>query len=247
MASHWYSKETGQPKYRIVGANGKERDTTLRDARKHGYVPSVTTILQIPSKPMLDVWKQDQLLEAVLKHGTGLASKDIKQWKGMIVQESQQIGKDTAERGSQIHDDLEKFFTTGGVGNKWTDPVINVILAIRPHGWIAEESFAHELGFGGRVDLYHPDGIIIDFKTKFSDGEKFAKIRGYDENLMQLAAYDMGLPNVPIDGNQLINIYISTLTPGLIYVKVWSDDEAERGWKMFRCLLDYWKLMNRIE
>lgn len=32
-AGHWYSKE-GEPKYTIIGANGKERNTTLRDAKK---------------------------------------------------------------------------------------------------------------------------------------------------------------------------------------------------------------------
>ena len=40
-SGHWYD-HTGESKYTIVGKNGKERPTTLRDARKHCYVPSVT-------------------------------------------------------------------------------------------------------------------------------------------------------------------------------------------------------------
>jgi len=43
-AGHWYDSE-GAATYTIIGANGTERNTTLKDARKHGYVPSVTTII----------------------------------------------------------------------------------------------------------------------------------------------------------------------------------------------------------
>ena len=43
-SGHWYDKE-GEPRYTIIGANGKERNTTLRDAKKKGYVPSVTSVL----------------------------------------------------------------------------------------------------------------------------------------------------------------------------------------------------------
>ena len=32
-AGHWYDHE-GKPMYTIVGVNGKERNTTLRDAKK---------------------------------------------------------------------------------------------------------------------------------------------------------------------------------------------------------------------
>ena len=43
-SGHWYTQE-GEPMYTIIGANGKERNTTLRDAKNLGLVPSVTTIL----------------------------------------------------------------------------------------------------------------------------------------------------------------------------------------------------------
>ena len=32
-SGHWYTQE-GEPMYTIIGANGKERNTTLRDAKK---------------------------------------------------------------------------------------------------------------------------------------------------------------------------------------------------------------------
>ena len=43
---HWYTR-TGAPMYTVKGANGKERNTTLRDARKYDLVPLVTTILNV--------------------------------------------------------------------------------------------------------------------------------------------------------------------------------------------------------
>ena len=51
-AGHWYDHE-GKPMYTIVGANGVERNTTLRDAKSLGLVPSVTTIIGMIAKPFL--------------------------------------------------------------------------------------------------------------------------------------------------------------------------------------------------
>ena len=64
-SGHWYGRN-GEPAYTIVGANGKARPTTLRDARKLNLVPSVTTIIKVASQPGLDRWKQEQVLLAAL-------------------------------------------------------------------------------------------------------------------------------------------------------------------------------------
>jgi hypothetical protein len=49
-SGHWYAAD-GLPAYRIKGANGKERNTTVQDARSLGLVPSVTTVLGLVAKP----------------------------------------------------------------------------------------------------------------------------------------------------------------------------------------------------
>ena len=54
-AGHWYT-QTGIPMYTIVGKNGKERNTTLADAKKLNLVPSVTTVLSLLAKPGLENW-----------------------------------------------------------------------------------------------------------------------------------------------------------------------------------------------
>jgi len=63
MGQHFYTPE-GKDMYTVIGANGKERDTNIRDARKHGYIPSVTTILNVLNAPELSRWKEGRLLEA---------------------------------------------------------------------------------------------------------------------------------------------------------------------------------------
>jgi len=61
--SHWYDKD-GSPRYEIEGKNGL-RPTTLRDARKHGWVPSVSTIWKdVVAAPGLVRWSQGQLWDA---------------------------------------------------------------------------------------------------------------------------------------------------------------------------------------
>ncbi len=252
---HWYN-EAGEPAYEILGANGKLRATTLADARKHKYVPSVTTILQIPAKPALDVWKTNQVLEAVLTCDSNPSAfstpEQIKAWKSFIIKASQEIGKKTAKRGGELHDQLEKYFTGEkhigeyGEDQKFVLPAIEAVDSIlKSKTWIAEKSFSHSLGFGGRVDLHTkklPGGVVLDFKTK-SGSANFEKDLGYREHAMQLAAYRIGLD---LPEAKCYNLFISTETPGLVQLKEWTEEEVQRGWEMFKCLLRYWQLEKNL-
>ena len=64
-SGHWYTQE-GEPMYTLIGANGKERNTTLRDAKSLGLVPSVTTILGMVAKPALENWKITQAIKSAI-------------------------------------------------------------------------------------------------------------------------------------------------------------------------------------
>lgn len=252
---HWYS-ETGNPLYTLKGSNGKERDTTLRDARKLFLSPSVTTITGVPAKPQLIQWQQEQLFKAILNSNIHVpdleldSESSIKQWKGMIVGKSQEITKEAARRGNEIHNKLEgiyKGLNSNDLGIALKDPFIHNVIdymeKILPETkWVSEASFHHRLGFGGKVDLHslYNNGIILDFKTKGKTAD-FTKKLGYDEHCMQLAAYRHGLG---ISEAKCFNLFISTETPGLIKHEEWSEQELERGWEMFKSLLRYWQLSN---
>ena len=65
-SGHWYAAD-GSPAYRITGKNGKERNTTVADARKLNLVPSVSGIIGVAAKPALTVWLQEQAILAALR------------------------------------------------------------------------------------------------------------------------------------------------------------------------------------
>lgn len=254
MGTHWYSLD-GEPVYTVKAKNGKDRDTTLADARKMNLVPSVTGIIDMAAKPALVRWMQNQVLEAVITyppprkiHGSFEYlgwEKDIEKWKSKIIEQSKRIGKDAAKLGSEIHDSLENYFKGEEINENhrvYLDSVDEVLKDLEMCGYYPEKSFSHSLGFGGKVDLVcnAPD-IIIDYKTK--DSDDFSKQLAYDGHCMQLAAYRQGL-NMP--KARCYNLFISTKKPGLVKLIEWEEEELQRGWEMFKSLLNYWKLVNRI-
>ena len=163
-SEHWYDKK-GEAAYTIVGSNGKERNTNLKDARKHGYVPSVTTILGVAAKPSLENWKINQALNSALT----LKRRDdesANQFFYRCKEHSKSIGKQAAEMGTTIHAMIEQGFA----GGKETKPYLIIkeyLDKIFPNEeWVAESSFCADAGYGGKIDLYSESGIFVDFKTK---------------------------------------------------------------------------------
>jgi hypothetical protein len=245
-AGHWYTRG-GNPMYTIVGKNGKERNTTLRDARTLNLVPSVTTILNVAAKPGLEKWKMQQVLLASLT----LPRKEDEpeeSYLDRIMEDSREQGRAAADEGTKIHAAIQQHYENKP-GWPYAEFVAGCDTAIvREFGdqnWVCEASFAHELGFGGKCDMYARSetdskiGIVLDIKTKeFSDPEK---VEGYDEHLMQLAAYRIGF-NMP--AARCANVFVSRSVPGLVVIKEWGLEDLVRGWKMFRSLLDFWKLKN---
>src|SRR6056300_705776 len=66
-SGHWYEKD-GTPAYKVPMAKdpNKMRNTTLRDAKKLGLLPSVTTIIKEAAKPGLTNWIINQNIMAAL-------------------------------------------------------------------------------------------------------------------------------------------------------------------------------------
>ena len=248
---HWY-RQDGGPQYTVKAKDGSDRPTTLRDARKLDLVPSVTTVLKIAAKPGLEAWKLEQMLLAALTiprmHGESEQALIAR-----IEADSKETARQAAERGTRIHESIESWYS----GNKevehkstamaFEDAVAKHFNTPQGHEWLTERSFASSLGFGGKVDLFCPvdsyarTGIVLDAKSKdFGPGDK---VEAYDEHLMQLAAYrhGLGIPNA-----RCANVFASRTHPGLIKIVEWSEEDLQRGWAMFECLLRYWKLKNNF-
>ena len=241
-SQHWYDRD-GKPAYSVIAKNGEPRPTTLRDARKLNLVPSVTTILSCASKPALEAWKLNQMMLACLTLPK-VDGETEEAFIGRIVKDSKEQAKMAAERGTTIHGALESFYE-GIYLADFMDYQIGVDTSIQNSfgtpEWSVEKSFCHELGFGGKVDLHSKsgNGIVIDFKTKeFKDP---STVDAYDEHLMQLCAYRVGLG---IPNARCANVFVSVTDPGLVKIIEWSEDEMKKGWIMFQSLLNYWQAKN---
>jgi hypothetical protein len=157
-------------------------------------------------------------------------------------------GRAAADAGTDIHASIQGFYD-GDPNFKHHAHVMGCTKVINNHfglqGWVAERAFAHEMGFGGKCDLHAParlefKGVVVDVKTKdFSDPEK---VEGYDDHLMQLAAYRVGLG---IPKARCANVFVSRSVAGLSVMREWSAEDLDRGWLMFTHLLSFWQLKNQ--
>lgn len=246
MSEHWYAPD-GSPFYTIRSATGAERSVTLRDARKIGAVPSVTTVLQVLAKPALEAWKVRQGILAALTL-TRSDDEPDDAYLARVLADSNAQAKAAAEEGTRIHDAIEQ----GMRGQYVIDAYMPHVDAVRarlaelfPHvtDWTAEQSFAHSSGFGGKVDLHSPStGIVVDYKGKdgdFTDGKKLA----YDQHY-QLAAYQHGLR---LPTNVCANLFVSRTHPGCVAHHVWTADDIRDGLAIFLDTLSLWKRLRRYE
>jgi len=253
--SHWYDKQ-GNPCYEVKGKKGL-RPSTLRDARKFGWVPSVSTVWgDVVTKPMLNKWIQTELLEALWTETQSPDnSGDFTEYEKLARSRFNEKQQQVMGRGTMIHDYLEKYFTKrqGDVPSEYLGLCQGVALKLQtitnndvsnPHNhWRVEESFAHRYGYGGKVDLYN-DEWVVDFKTKTFGERPNPKKMAYDDYGVQLAAYDQGLP--PVNGltgsRRLLNLFIDV---GSSRVLEWEHEDTKRFRLMFNNALELWKLIKK--
>ena len=245
---HWYGQD-GSPQYTVKAKDGSDRPTTLRDARKLNLVPSVTTIMKVMAKPGLDVWKNEQLLLAALTLPK-IEGESEKAFIARVVADSKETGKRAAEAGTLIHESIERFYAgEQDVKHRESAEAFKAAVEARfgSMAMIPEASFSSPKGYGGKVDLYCgkcavlPEGLVLDSKTK--DFGPDDEVVAYDENLMQLAAYRMGLE---LPHARCANVFVSRTHPGLVRIHEWTEEELIRGYRMFGALLTFWKLKNKF-
>lgn len=238
---HWY-KQDGAPAYEVEAVKGGMRPATLRDARKLGLVPSVTSIIRCAAAPGLERWKQEQVLLAALT----LPRKQNEpepEYIARIIRDSQEQGRKAADRGTAIHAAIQGTYEGKHPGSDYLPHTLAADNAITD--WLdsksltveAERSFAHPLGFGGKVDLTGcPPEFVVDFKTKeFGPDDE---LKTWDEHAMQLAAYREGLD---IPNARCAIVYVSASVPGVARLIEIPPAELVKGWSMFVNLLRYWQ------
>ncbi len=248
---HFYDT-TGLPCYTVPNiSKGGERNTTVTDARKLGLVPSVTELFNLLAKDGIIRWQEDHMLSATWEMMFE-DHKDFDDYKRNI-RTKVKDRTDVAPRiGSEIHNELEQWYKAGG-NTPPGDRIQHAVFAVREQvgksDYVAEETFYHPLGFGGTVDLHCKNiNIVLDFKTKdtkkINTIKKVKSIPEYEEYLMQLAAYRHGLG---IESASCYNLFISREDPSIVKCFKHDEEELQRAWEMFKCLLRFWQLSNKFE
>ncbi len=240
QAGHWYDKE-GKPQYTYTNSKGGTSNTTLREAKKFGYVPSVTTVIKILAAPGLEKWKMNEMMEAAATE-PWLETDTDATWIAKVTEQSKRKATEAAERGTLAHGQIEKFL----LGEPYEDVEMvervkeamssNSIDITKGH---AEKSFAHPMGYGGKIDNFG-DSWVLDFKTKakIEDDKKLV----YDEHYMQLAAYGQG---VGVKG-RFLNVFIG-IEDKKVAVVEHKQEDIDRGWELFVLCLCIWKLKSGIK
>ena len=244
-SGHWYSRD-GSPVYEVTGKNGRVRPTNLRDAREKFLVPSFSGVKSLLSAPGLTHWMIQQGILSALTLPR-LDDESLDAFAERAMKDSREQSRKAAEKGTEIHAAIQGYFEGKDPGEMWPhvkavrDALNSRFGEVR---WIAEQSFAHPSGCGGKVDLYHNGRgqIVLDVKTK--DVINPDKALVYDEHFMQLAFYRVGLL---MPSALCANVFVSVSKPGEVLIVEHDQSDLLRGYSMFMALLQLWKAKNNYD
>lgn len=238
-STHWYDRD-GTPRYEVRAKDGTMRPATLRDARKFGWYPGVTSIIKCAAAPGLESWKQNQVLLAALTLPR-LAAENDEAFCARILKDSQEQARKARERGTEIHAAIQGHYEGSPPAAELLEYVQGVVAHIEANfpgcEWVPERPCAHPLGYGTKADLSSPD-VVLDFKGSEFTKEEAPTLKTWDEHAMQLAAtrHALNRPNAAC-----AIVYVSRNSPGIARLIRVDEPDLQRGWDMFRGLLNYWQ------
>lgn len=243
-SSHWYDGVTGEPRYEIQckGDPTKTRTPDIRDAKREGYVASVTSIIKLLAAPGLEKYRFKELFKAMMASPKrpnetiddyyfrvcGLAADDAALAADVGTRLHNAI--DIYERGEYlepVEDDIKPLFESY---IDWRAK--NIKEVIKAEGYIPTK-----YGYGGRFDMLIQNvvQILIDFKTKRTKPDE--KIFRAPEWGYQLSGYAQAL-ELPQDAKLWI-VCISTTEAGRIEVVDFTDSR-ESDTFVFNSLCEIW-------
>ena len=248
--SHWYSKD-GKPVYTMLKADKSgPRNTTLRDARKHHLLPSVTTVFSIMAKPGLDRWKIGKAIAASLETPRDKDEPDERYHKRIMSRSFEETDK-AAKLGTRIHDAIDAAFD--GVEpdedlKQYVEPTMSYLNTLNLKD-IKREGVVVNLedGYAGRVDLLAQFGntkIIIDFKSKKTT--EGVKITPFEFQPTQIAAYAMAAFGT-LHNCMGANVYISTTEPGRLETAVYNSEKLKEEYSLFLNMLAMWRAIKKYD
>lgn len=246
-SSHWYWPN-GTPCYELPkkSGNGMKR-TTLADARELGLLPSVTGIIRIIHKQGLQDWLIMQSVRAVMTvpRLKDEATDDF--LERVLVKDRVQDMESglAASRGTAIHAALEGAIQGEPIDDTFKPYIEAVFPILESLGKVVwSEKILVGDGYAGKGDVALETDrhiAVIDFKTV---GKAALPMESWPDHRMQLAAYAKAAGNTADKHVITGNIYISTVTPGLVNLCLnedWADDyEAFVNAKKLWGYMNHW-------
>ena len=242
QAGHWY-QQNGESAHVIIGANGKERNTTVTDARKLGLLPSVTSIIGILDKPQLTSWKIEQGIMSSLTLPKE-ENETLEDYARRVVKDSKEATSKAAEHGTKMHTEMENILLGRACS---TDEVLQPYIAtfkkwsdenIEKTYWC--EKALVGAGYAGRCDAYvRLKGIgdaIIDLKNRKVNPKASSPF--YEtSDCPQLWAYRIASENPKA---ACVSIVLASNDASKIMTRTWEDDELYQSGIAFQAMLKIW-------
>lgn len=237
-ASHWYWPD-GRPAHAMPkkSAPGELRATTAADASTLGLLPSVTNILDVVYRYVLEAWKDNRLVIAAL-HNPRADGESDEDYAARIIDYAEAPASEAADLGTRIHRGIELLLNTKATGADWylDDPEVVPFVDGFAEWWrqqrieavAMEQAFAcPEEGYGGTADLVAWQGkhFVVDWTTTSNP-----ELPIYPEKFCQVAAYRRGLG---ITEGGMAVVVISSVEPGRIQPYELDESQVERYWRGF--------------
>lgn len=236
-SGHFYDPVTGEPRYTYINKKGGVSNTTVREARKFGWVPSVTQVLKQAAAPGLVKWMKEQVAKAAYsaRPREGESEAD---YLARILPLAEEVARIARDKGTEIHGAIEKLDRHGPYAAHVDAAMEAVTKWAGMLDWDSERSFASPLGFGGKLDLSAP-GFVCDFK---STDKPLDELKLWPDHRRQLAAYRMGLG---MPEARCAICYVSSAVPEARLIEL-DGEELEQGWREFKALLEFYNAANKL-
>jgi hypothetical protein len=239
---HWYS-ENGESAHVVIGKNGKERNTTVADARKMGLLPSVTSVQSILEKPQLTAWKISTAVESALTLPKE-ENETLEEYARRVVEDSKAQTKKAAEHGTAVHTEMENILLGRSCS---TDEVLKPYIEtfrewasknVEKTHW-CERALVGP-GYAGRCDAYvRLKGIgdaVIDLKNR-KINKKYNTPPFYPTDAQQLWAYRNASENPKA---ACVSVVLASNDPEYIEHHQWDEDELYQAGIAFCAMQKVW-------
>lgn len=242
---HWYDRN-GTPRH-YIGEGATQRDSTLADARKLGWVPGFSGVNSVIHEFFLEKWKRDQNILAALTL-TRNPNESDKDFLYRVDQDAKAQMDKAADEGKRIHAAIEDSFAGRAIPADYRKHVSAVHGLLKDNfpevnDWEIEQTFACPDGYGGAIDIHSKRHRILgDHKgVEVAPEEKKQLAR---RQYRQLGCYRHG---IGLHGARGFNIFISRNHPGHVRFHEWQPAELDKGWREFSKALALWKELNNYE